>query len=83
MLHFYSFDNFDKYYVVPILAGFMLAVNALVYLGLLPARSRLRHEAATSPGDSPKKEVVVVEEPVLIPSPTTLRVSHWRRRRRE
>lgn len=53
----------------------MLAVNALVYLGLLPPRSRLRHEAPTLPGDSPKKEkVVLVEEPVLISSPTTLKV---------
>jgi hypothetical protein len=74
VLSFYSFDRFDKYYAIPILAGFMLLVNALVYVGLLPARSRLRQEEATEPGDSPKKEVVVLEEPFLIPSPTTLKV---------
>lgn len=74
MLEFYSFDNFDKFLVLPILGGFMLLVNALVYQGLVPPMSKLRHEQATDPGDSPKKEVVLVEEPVLIPSPTTLKV---------
>ena len=62
MLEFYSFDNFDKFLVLPILGGFMLLVNALVYQGLVPPMSKLRHEQATDPGDSPKKEVVLVEE---------------------
>ncbi len=78
MLSFYSFDNFNKYLALPILCGFMLLVNALVYLGLLPSRSRLRREEATAPGDSPKKEVVLVEEPVIILSPTTLKVRYGR-----
>jgi hypothetical protein len=74
VLKFYSFDGFNKYYVVPILCIFMVVANLLVYLGLLPSRSRLRFEGPTSPGDSPKKRVVVIEDPVLIPSPTTLTV---------
>jgi len=50
-------------------------MNVLVYIGLSPAQSQLRFEGPTSPGDSPKKEVVVVvEEPILPTSPTTLTV---------
>ena len=72
---FYSFDHFDKYFSVPILCAFIVFMNVLVYIGLSPAQSKLRFEGATSPGDSPKKEVVVVVEEAILPtSPTTLTV---------
>jgi hypothetical protein len=74
-LAFYSFDHFDKYFSVPILCAFIVFMNVLVYIGLSPAQSKLRFEGATSPGDSPKKEVVVVVEEAILPtSPTTLTV---------
>lgn len=57
-LNYYGFDgNKGTYvpswqhaywYTVPILAGFIVVMNVLVYWGLLPARSRLRYEAASS-----------------------------------
>lgn len=79
VLNFYSFNNFNKFYVFPLLALFMVFVNVLVYMGLLPARSRLRFEGSTSPGDSPKKEVLLVEDPIIIPSPCTLTVRNTQR----
>jgi hypothetical protein len=75
VLAFYSFDRFDKYFSLPILCAFIVFMNVLVYVGLSPAQSKLRFEGPTSPGDSPKKEVVVVvEDPILPLSPTTLTV---------
>lgn len=79
VLAFYSFDRFDKYFSLPILCAFIVFTNVLVYVGLSPAQSKLRFEGPTSPGDSPKKEIIVVmEDPISPLSPTTLTLEDFK-----
>ena len=85
MLEFYSFDNFNKFYVVPILLGFMLLANAMVYFGLLPSRSKVRFEDPTNSSDSPSKRQVITMEPDFL-SPSVLNVSkrdNWLNREKQ
>jgi hypothetical protein len=71
VLDFYSF-NIDKWLVIPILCAFMLGTNVVVYLGLLPPRSKVKMEEPTLPADSPTKRAVVEMEPSFT-SPSVLK----------
>jgi hypothetical protein len=73
VLRAYSFDDFNKFYVIPILAGFILAMNVLVYWGLLPAPSRVRFEEPELASATPKKVVVEID-PDPAPSPSVMKV---------